>query len=365
VETDVRSIWIDLDNSPHVPLFAPVIRHYREQGVEVVVTARDHSQTVQLLDLHGFAGTYTVIGCHYGGNKLAKAWGLIVRASKLVSFITNRKIRPSLAVSHGSRSMVVAARWLKMPILTMYDYEFTETKVFNTFSTKVMVPERIPDEVLNEISLPAAKRIKYQGIKEEVYVRRFTPDCDLRDELLPTTDDENRVLVTLRPPAMTANYHATKSGELLDIVLEFLLRTPEVFTVIVPRTADQAADIARRIAETGLPGHCRILDNAVNGLELAVASDLLISGGGTMNREAALLGVPVYSIFAGRQGALDRAMESEGLIIFIRDARDLSKVRLERRDRSKPMPVLTDRVERSVIEHIDRTLKEHSEKTEN
>src|SRR4051794_11123562 len=107
-----KAIWIDLDNSPHVPLFAPIVRHYRRQGVEVVLTARDHSQTVELLDLHGFAGRFKVIGRHYGGNKLAKSWGLVVRASKLVSYIANLRSRPLVAVSHGSRSMVIAARWL-------------------------------------------------------------------------------------------------------------------------------------------------------------------------------------------------------------------------------------------------------------
>lgn len=356
-----KAIWFDLDNSPHVPLFAPIIRHYRQNGIEVVITARDHSQTIELLDLHGFAGRFKMIGKHYGGDKVAKAWGLIVRASKLVSYIASLPERPIVAVSHGSRSMVIAARWLRIPVLTMYDYEFTETRIFNRLSTKVMIPDRIPDEVLDSIGLGHKKRVKYPGIKEELYVRTFQPTRGCRESLFEKAglhSSDANIVVVLRPPATTANYHSEKSEILLDDVLHFLLNAQDVFTVVVPRTEAQAGVIQKSIARVPDAGaRYLILDEAVGGLDLAFASDLVISGGGTMNREAALLGVPVYSIFAGRQGALDRQMEAEGLITFIRDARDLSKIRLEPRDSSSTASPLTDRVERSLINEINSFLE--------
>ena len=352
-----KAIWIDLDNSPHVPLFAPIIRLYREQGVEVILTARDHSQTIELLELHGFGGTYTVVGTHYGKSKINKIRGLLVRAKQLVWHTKNQPKEIAVAVSHGSRSMVLAARWLKIPIVTMYDYEFTETGIFNRFADKVLVPDRIPDKVLDEISLPAAKRRKYPGIKEELYVKDFLPIPVFRSQFFKLHDaNENSILAVLRPPATTANYHSEKSEILLDDILHFLLNAHNVFTVILPRTSEQADNLRTSIAN--IPDSVwrfAILDEAVDGLQLAYASDLLISGGGTMNREAALLGVPVYSIFAGRQGALDRQMDAEGLITFIRDARDLSKIRLEHRDRQKPT-ALTERVEAFVIDTIDSFL---------
>jgi hypothetical protein len=353
VDDQTLSIWIDLDNSPHVPLFAPIVRHYREKGIDVILTARDHSQTIELLELHGFAGTYKVIGKHYGGDKLAKVWGLVVRASKLVSYITNLPKRPSVAVSHGSRSMVIAAKWLRIPVLTMYDYEFTETAIFNRFSDKVLVPDRLPDDVLTGVA--QAQLVKYAGIKEELYIRNFQVDSNFRSDHLGVS--ENMVLAVLRPPATTANYHDDKSAVLLDDVMRFLLNAENVFTVIVPRTRQQAREMQMAALNVSVPAdRYTILEEAVDGLQLTRAADLLISGGGTMNREAALLGVPVYSIFAGRHGALDRAMEGEGQITFIRDARDLSKIRLEPRDRSRKANTLTDRVEKSVIEQIDLML---------
>jgi len=221
----------------------------------------------------------------------------------------------------------------------------------------VLVPDRIPDEVLDEIRLPTAKRRKYAGIKEELYAKDFLPAANFRSDLLKRyAADDGSIVAALRPPATTANYHSGRSEVLLDDILHFLLNVHGAFTVIAPRTPEQSVEIRRSIED--LPdadGRFVVLDEVVDGLQLAHAADLLISGGGTMNREAALLGVPVYSIFAGRQGSLDRQMEAEGLITFIRDARDLSKIRLEHRDRQKPI-ALTNRVEKFVIEQIDSVL---------
>jgi len=298
-----------------------------------------------------------MIGRHYGAGTMNKVRGLVVRSKHLISHVNEQKKHISVAVSHGSRSMVLAARWLKVPALTMYDYEFTETRLFNHFSTRVLVPDAIPDAVLDEIGLASDKRVKYPGIKEELYVSHFKPDVQFRTGFLAEHghhNDNEKVLVTLRPPATTANYHSGKSDALFDDLLHFLLNAEHVIMVIVPRTHEQTAAIAGKIANVAdAGGQCILLDSAVDGMQLTYASDLLISGGGTMNREAALLGVPVYSIFAGRQGALDRKMEEDGKITFIRDARDISKIRLEKRDAAAPTP-LTDRVEKFVISEIEK-----------
>lgn len=358
-----RSIWIDLDNSPHVPLFIPIISHYRQKGVDVILTARDHSQTIELLGLAGLDGEFTVIGRHSGPSRFAKARGLIKRARALATHIRKQKRvdRIAVAVSHGSRSMVLAAWWMRIPVLTMYDYEFTETRIFNTLSDRVCVPEAVPDDVLDQIGLSRAKRSKYQGIKEELYVREFEPEPGFREKLLDEHDvRQSNVVVVLRPPATTANYHAKKGELLLDAIMRRLLDEPDAFTIIVPRTHGQADEIADLIKQMRKRGKYVVLDNAVRGLDLLSAADLVISGGGTMNREAVLLGIPVYSIFAGRQGALDAKMEKEGLINFVRTPADVEKIELRRRGVSEapdPQTVLTDRVERFVIGEIDGFLR--------
>lgn len=354
-----RTIWIDLDNSPHVPLFVPIIRHYRKNGINVVVTAREHSQTIELLKLHGLDGTFTVIGRHHGKGKLSKILGTIGRARQLAAFIKSGGSKVSVAVSHGSRSMVLAARWLRIRVVTMYDYEFTETRIFNTFSDRVLVPERIPDSVLDEIGLAASKRVKYPGIKEELYVRSFEPKSNLRDEYFGTVfgiDPAEWTFAVLRPPATTANYHNENSSALFVEVLKLLVTSENVYTVVVPRTSEQGEEIRSLLIDINSWAACRILEKVVDGLQLAFAADLLISGGGTMNREAALLGVPVYSIFAGRLGSLDAQMEKEGLITFIREISDIGKIDLRRRAESENSNELTDRVERFVIGQINEFL---------
>lgn len=357
-----KAVWIDVDNSPHVPLFAPLIKHYRNAGVEVILTARNHSQTIELLRNAGFDQTFEIIGEHYGKNKLNKIRGLFVRAKQLASYlkkIRKRGANVKVAVSHGSRSMVLAARWLKIPALTMYDYEFTETKIFNRFSHKILIPEQIPDETLDEIGLPAAKRVKYQGCKEEIYLFYYQKNKDFWRDFTAENGLEiskEKILIGLRPPATTANYHNEQSEVLLNELLRYFLSDEKTFTMILPRTAAQRVEIARLIEAMRLDeARYFLLNKAVDGLDLASSVDLLVSGGGTMNREAVLLGTPVYSIFAGKQGALDFAMEKEGLITFIRRAEDIPQIRLEKKKSGgeKRAADLTDRVERCVKERIN------------
>lgn len=355
METSGKSIWIDLDNSPHVPLFVPIIRHYRNAGIEVLVTARDHSQTIELLDLAGLAGSYTVVGTHAGASKARKISNLVSRAFQLVKHIL-KGIRPAVAISHGSRSMVLAAWLLRIPVITMYDYEFTETRIFNTLSDRVLVPDGIDDDALDRIGLPESKRNKYPGLKEELYIREYEPDARFRAKLSTAAGREisdKSTLVILRPPASTANYHDERSDSIFAALLQHL-NADETFTVIVPRTKDQASEIdARLTAIESAERRFAILRSAVNGLDLINAADVVISGGGTMNREAVLLGVPVYSIFQGEQGSLDRKMERSGEITFIRHEADLAKIRLEKRQNSSAHPELLDRVEQFVRKHID------------
>ncbi|MCS6988173.1 MAG: DUF354 domain-containing protein [Chloroherpetonaceae bacterium] len=359
-----KAIWIDLDNSPHVPLFAPLVKRYRAEGQPVVLTARDFAQTVELLERSGLKGEFDVIGRHYGKNKLKKIFGLAIRAQELASHVRSlrkRGIEIGVALSHGSRSMVLAAKWLKLPVITMYDYEFTETFIFNAFSDRVLVPEKIPDETLDKIGLSPKKRVKYEGYKEEIYLRHYEAD----ERFLETVGEENgieiprsKVIVTLRPPASAANYHNEASERILEKLLEKLLRQPDVFTFILPRGSEQKEALRRHLAEKNYSLSSYLIPKrAVNGLDLAFHSDLLISGGGTMNREAALLGVPVYSIFAGKQGALDKDMENRGMIRFIRSEADIEKIVLKKRCATQPPRIITDAVERRVRDVVSDFLR--------
>lgn len=361
--SEKKAVWIDVDNSPHVPLFAPMIKDYRRGGIEVILTARNHAQTIELLEKFGFGGTFEIVGKHYGKSKINKIGGLLIRAQQLISYVKHRKkagTKIKVAVSHGSRSLVLAARFLRIPVITMYDYEFTETTIFNRFSDEVLTPDQIPDQVLDEINLPAAKRVKYSGYKEELYLKDYRSDDSFWSKLAAENDFDfsgEKILIALRPPATTANYHHKHSENLFRELLHYILNDARTFTMILPRTAEQKVEIENLIGELKINSrNFFIPEKAVDGLDLAYGADLLISGGGTMNREAALLGVPVYSIFAGRQGALDQAMEKSGLINFIREPQDLKKIRLVKKslpNRRQSLFNLDGAVERILKERIN------------
>lgn len=344
-----------------MPLFVPIVRRCEALGRRVVLTARNYAQTVELLQNAGLEGKFVVIGEHAGKSKVKKLLGLVERAVALRAYIRALRksgVQVSVALSHGSRSMVLAARQLGIPTITMYDYEYTETFIFNTFSNYVMVPSRIPDATLDKIGLKPHKRIRYEGYKEELYLSYYEPDTAFWQKVEAengVTIDLKKVIVTLRPPASAANYHNAQSEAILEALLRRLLTNAEVWTIVLPRTEAQRTELEALVHRLQLStSQMLIPKRAVNGLDLAYHSDLLISGGGTMNREAALLGVPVYSIFAGKQGALDADMERRGMIRFIRSEEEVQNIPLRKKDPSTTPYRPSNRVEEAILQQLSR-----------
>jgi predicted glycosyltransferase len=316
-------IWIDLDNSPHVPFFAPVVDELQALGFDTVLTARDCFQVRELADL--FHLRYTLIGRHYGKNTFRKVAGLGARAVQLMPTLIKEK--PDLAVSHCSRSQLVASACLGIPCLFIGDYEFS-TSWAVVEPTWLMCPEVIPEAA---IRCEANRILRYPGIKEDVYVPRFTPDGSLRAQLGLGEQD---LVVTMRPAASEAHYHNPESDALFEEAVRFLSRQPAVKLVAVPRNDKQGARLRERWADLFANGTMRVPGRVVDGLNLIWSSDLVISGGGTMNREAAALGVPVYSVFRGQIGAVDRYLSAAGRLVLLERVEDVrTKIVVARRPR--------------------------------
>jgi hypothetical protein len=358
-----RAFWIDFDNSPHVPLFVPVIENLERRGFRAVLTARDHSQTLELLEAKGLLDRCAVIGHHSGGRLTAKLIGLGRRSALLREHIRGQiadGLRIGAALSHGSRAMVVAARRMRIPAITMYDYEFTETRLFNWLSDVVLVPDAVNTDRLREIGARLAKCATYPGMKEEVYVNRFAPTPGFRSELSRSTDvpvPADALLVLVRPPATTANYHDPRSEAVLAALFGRIANEPGLFAIVVARTREQESELRRAIAARNVDrNRIAFLIRAVNGLDLIAASDVVISGGGTMNREAALLGKTVYSIFSGKRGALDEILERRGQIRFINDPAEIAGIDFSVRPPQLP-PAGRSVVESIIVDHVRRFLE--------
>jgi hypothetical protein len=340
-------IWIDLDNTPHVPLFEPIIEELMSRGFPLFVTARDAFQVCELADKKHFG--YVKVGRHHGKHPLLKAAGLIYRALQLQPLV--RREKPALAISHGARSQLLLANWLNVPTILMEDYEFCQFPPTMRPSW-VIAPTVIPDAML-----PSRNGYirKYNGIKENVYTWKFNPDPTLLDQLGVAASE---LLITVRPPATEAHYHNSESEDLFQHFMARACRAPAARVVLLPRNARQGQWIRDQWPEWFKDNITIIPSGALDGLNLLWHSDLVVSGGGTMNREAAALGVPVYSIFRGSIGAVDRDLEQKGKLILIDSEasveRDIALVKRAQR----PLSEITSR---QTLHEIVDTIEEISE----
>ena len=348
-----EKIWIDLDNSPHVPFFRPIVEELEALGYKVVLTARDCFQVCELADF--FNMTYKKVGRHYGKNKILKVVGTLVRACELFPHVLNS--RPAVMVSHGSRSGIITATLLRIPILLIADYEFAESLPFFT-PTRILTPEMVSSDSFGRLRQVV---FKYPGIKEDVYVPGFKPNPDTMTQLGLGKDD---FVVTIRPPATEAHYHNPESEILFDEVVNLLGKHPDVRMVILPRNeVKQTEYIRRHWPEWCGNGKIIIPDHVVNGLDLIWFSDFVVSGGGTMNREAAALGVPVYSIFRGKIGAVDRYLSQEGRLTLLQSVADVqSKMRIERRKKEASLPQKNRAALDTIVNHIIEILELETKK---
>ncbi|HEX4004990.1 MAG TPA: DUF354 domain-containing protein [Acidobacteriaceae bacterium] len=316
----IQKVWIDLDNSPHVPFFRPIMEELERRGFQVILTARDCFQVCELADLAGLK--YRKVGRHYGKNRLAKVMGLAIRVLQLAPFILREK--PGISVSHGSRSLIVLSALLGIRNVTIADYEHADLRLTNWLGSEqkkwFMTPEIISSAVYEKRGMRKDHILQYPGIKEDVYVPFFRPDEGLKRSLGFAASD---VLVTLRPPASEAHYHNPESEELLAAVLEMLHQRPDVRTVLLPRTPKQESELRQAEPELFAAGRIVVPQHALDGLDLIWNSDVVISGGGTMNREAAALGVPVYSLFRGTLGAVDKHLSERGKLVLLQSAQDV------------------------------------------
>ena len=317
-------VWIDVTAPAHVLVFRPLIRILRERGAEVEVTARSYAQTLELLELHGIEAE--VFGHHGGRSRLGKARALTSRLGALRRWAKGRRFDRALA--HGSHELTITARRLGIPSSTTFDYEFAwlQHQLGLRAATLVVVPDAIPPERLERYGVQPPKLRQYEGLKEEYYLADFEPDPTVATRL---SVDPRRLLVAVRTPPDVSLYHR-RSNPLFPQVLEHLGRQDGLQAVVLPRTDEQR----EYVRSLGLPAVV-VPDEAVDAQSLIALSDFVVSAGGTMNREAAALGVPVYTTFGGRLGGVDEELIRQGRLVPITDPRALVVRRRESGERAR------------------------------
>ena len=322
-------IWVDLTNSPHVLVMGPVIANLRARGHEVEVTARDFAQTLGLLERFGIE--HTAIGRHRGGGLGAKARGLGERSMALTKWARGRRF--DRALGHGSNDVSVAAALLRVPSSTMFDYEWATVQhnVNCRLAQAVVVPDAIPPERLYRYGARGKVR-GYPGLKEEYYLSDFEPDPSVLTELDLERDDERPITVVRTPPEVSL-YHRFEN----DLFAQVLARLAGAQTVVLPRTPEQRSQLQRA-------GGFIVPERAIDAQSLIAYADVVVSAGGTMNREAVALGTPVYTVFEGRLGAVDERLIADGRLLRLTSADQLEVGRRDpaahREDRIRRDPSL-------------------------
>jgi predicted glycosyltransferase len=303
-------VWVDLTNSPHVLVLRPIVAVLRAQGHEVTITARDFAQTLGLLERFGI--DHTVVGRHRGGRLAAKGLGLVSRSTALARWARERRF--DLALGHGSNDVTVAARLLRIPCSTMFDYEWATVQhtVNCRLAQSVVVPEAIPPQRLARYGATARKIAAYEGLKEEYYLADFAPDPAVLAEL--GLDPAEPIAVIRTPPAVSL-YHRFEN----DVLGGVLERLGGSQTVVLPRTPQQREELRGR--------DFLVPEQAIDAQSLIAYADLVVSAGGTMNREAVALGTPVWTTFQGRLGAVDERLIADGRLRVLERAEDVQLVK--------------------------------------
>jgi predicted glycosyltransferase len=295
-----------------VLVLRPIVERLREAGHDVEVTARDYTQTLELLDLHGIE--YTLIGRHGGASRIHKLRRLIQRSIGMRRF--GRRGDFHLAFGHGSYDLAIAARALGIPEANMHDYEFavTQHRIGCRLATRVIFPEAVPPERLRRFGVGPDKLVRYPGLKEEYYLSDFEPDPGALERL---GVDTSRVVVVVRPPPDVSLYHR-KSNPLFPQVLAYLGSQERVQAIVLPRTPAQRS----YVEGLSLPSVI-VPERTVEAQSLVALADLVVSAGGTMNREAVALGTPVYTTYGGRLGGVDEWLIRSGRLRPLTDPRAL------------------------------------------
>ena len=328
-------VWVDLTNTAHVLVLRPLVELLEREGHEVELTARPLSHTVELLDDWGHE--YTALGAYGGVSRVGKARAAAGRVGEMLRF--GRRPGFGAALAHGSTDLPMACRVLRVPNSTMFDYEWAalQHNVNCRLANRVLVPDAIPAERLRRYGARPPKLVRYPGLKEEYYMADFEPDPAVLDQLGVERD---LPLAVIRTAPSYALYLGGSETPLLPRVLEHVVKNEGAQAVVLARTAEQREGIRNLGLERVI-----VPERAVDGRSLVAYADVLVSAGGTMNREAAVLGTPVWSIFEGRLGAVDKMLAREGRLKFLKDPAEMKVERkppgrVEQRVRRDPRDLL-------------------------
>lgn len=306
-------IWIDIANAPQVLFMRPLVRELQKRGHDVFITTREFSETVSLADQYHL--NQMVVGAHGGATMVGKGLAILRRAAELIRLVGH--FGATLAVG-TSYTQALVTPWLRIPLVVCADYEGNPANhILCRVAKRILVPAVFHKPNLQKFGVPLAKIASYDGIKENVYLADFVPDPGFLDRVGIPPD---MILATMRPPSEVSSYHRFKNP-LFNELLRWASSQPNTVVVLLPRGGEQR----QMYEEMKLP-NVLIPKHVLDGPNLVYYSDLIIGAGGTMNREATVLGTPVYTVFKGEQGSVDKYLIGSGKMVQIEDFADIDTI---------------------------------------
>lgn len=320
-----KVVWFDFENAPHVWILKEIINSFHKEGIETLITARDFSVTLSLSEYLGIKLDKVSNNKTYK-KKIYKLYGVLSRGLELANYISKKENKPVLAISHGSRSQAFAAFLLKIPVISLDDYEYS-SKGFNLFVNKLLTPFPIPKEEWGKFH---KKVIHYPGLKEELYLwnKNNYLDSNSNQELA------DKINVVFRPEGRYTHYSSIKSKEIQDSLIKYFSKKKELHIILLARDKIQEKEIEKIFLKERI--EYSIPRNILNGPQLMFHADLVIGGGGTMTREAGILGTPSYSFFGGKLGHVDKYLVEQNKLVLLESENDLKKIQFEKKRNQNP-----------------------------
>ena len=286
-------IWIDLTNAPHVRFFKNIIEYFQDQGDEVIVTGRKFGDIHKLMDLFGFE--FISIGKHGVtlGQKIEES---TLRAHELSKLIIKEK--PDVAISKHSIELPRVTFGLNIPSVYVLDNEhaLAANKLTLPLCNRIIMPQAIDMWTLLRVGADPNKIISYKGTSEIIHFKNFEYNENIFEDLELNLKKEKTIL--MRPEPSLASYlDADCKKSVLSPVVDILEEHANI--LVIPRFKEQEEIFCDYENVT-------IIKPPVDTFSLIKKCDLIIGAGGTMNREAAIVGTPVISCYPGKTLSVDQ-----------------------------------------------------------
>ncbi|MBE6493442.1 MAG: DUF354 domain-containing protein [Methanosphaera stadtmanae] len=341
-------VWIDIVNSPHVRFFNGIIKKLKNDGHEVLITARDFSNIHDLLDIFGLE--YISIGDH-GVTLEEKLLSSTKRAYELSKFISKQNI--DIAISKHSIEMPRVAFGLGIPNIFILDNEHATAanRLTLPLTNKLIIPEIF--DVWNTIKFGMNPNniIKYEGTCEVTHLEDFEYNENILEDL-DIKINKNKIILMRPEPSLASYLDSDCTKSVLSPIIDELKDEAEI--LVIPRFKTQA-EIFKNI------DNVQVIKTPVDTFSLMKRVDLVIGAGGTMNREAALLNTPVISCYPGKQLSVDTYYINKGLMKRSTNLNEVIKIAKELlSDNYEKIELKTDNLIELVVNEIYKTYSEYN-----